>query len=311
MKQTLYLFCIITSLSLKVECQPTLCHDKLFDTSGAPSQALIALLAETKIKHNGTPLNILQQVQYYSPRGFIRPPGLEHGNQLELFEDKTKTLVPLYDKLGFCAEMSPTKSAYNTVILLSGSAKNFRHRIQYFCDLIKTKKVVDVGSIIVQTGAEPVPLIEDSSPEYFQDMTLSPVVKTWIHPSLASEEPEDKLMKILLAMTQWPEELRNTSINTVASPLCYKPDGQRIRATTKEPLLAWLAKKPTPGDTLVISNQPHICKQDATFQITMPKSFTTETVGPRLFPDTKNAVILDEIARVLYNELDCPKGLEH
>jgi hypothetical protein len=80
-------------------------------------------------------------------------------------------------------------------------------------------------------------------------------------------------------------------------------NGTLRRPNTQDTIDEWLRSyNPQPGSILALSNQPYIGYQDAVLRKALPKTFDVETVGNACSNNTKSTVIIDSLARWIYNE---------
>ncbi|HSW74224.1 MAG TPA: hypothetical protein VLG71_03635, partial [Candidatus Limnocylindria bacterium] len=113
---------------------------------------------------------------------------------------------------------------------------------------------------------------------------------------------EYDMIRMVIEQTEFPAAMVAIPKIVIDCPMLPTANGSLVRPTTGDVVTAWLATKPQPGSCLCISNQPYVGYQDAVVATLVPSTFTTETVGPVLEQPEKIAVVLDSVARWLYQE---------
>ena len=114
---------------------------------------------------------------------------------------------------------------------------------------------------------------------------------------------EAAMMKYLLNHTNLPESWYKKTKMIVESPMWQKQgEGEWLRPTTQHTIEDWIAMNPDPGSILAISDQPHCLYQHEVIKTYVPSTFNVETVGNGAAENTSVALILDALARAIYQK---------
>jgi hypothetical protein len=116
---------------------------------------------------------------------------------------------------------------------------------------------------------------------------------------------ECEMMKVILAQTKLPIDMKNILVVVVNSPQVKMPNGAARRATTADTISDWLKTSPAaPGKCLFVSNQPYVGYQNSVVQLLLPEKFTSDTVGVKVdnLESVNVNVCLDTLVRWLYQE---------
>lgn len=101
--------------------------------------------------------------------------------------------------------------------------------------------------------------------------------------------------------------LVDKKIIVVNAPMVQKPDGTLTRPTFEGTLKHFIQSAPQDGSCLVISNNPYVVRPTKMTQRIFDQSrFPTQGAGPALSDGTGILMVMDEFARILYEEnLQC------
>jgi hypothetical protein len=81
------------------------------------------------------------------------------------------------------------------------------------------------------------------------------------------------------------------------------PRGEKARPNTADTYYSWLATKPTAGSVVAFSNQPFVPYQQLVGEGILPNDFYLETVGVAAPSDIRVSILLDNLARTLFQLL--------
>jgi hypothetical protein len=241
------------------------------------------LIELVQITHCEKSLDVLIQLDYnvalkklvdLTQTLWIRPKGTERWDleDSSFLTAQRNKIVTLLNKLGFVDEIQPSCTNYESILILGASDTNLSERINY------VKKIWHLGvcfkSCYLLTGG----------------FELNKV--------LSKEPPTTDTNLIIQTYEQlsqsWPCALRNKEV----IPIIAK--NKLTRPNTKDTFSAWLEKKLPASSVLVISNQPFIPYQNLIAKKMLKTNYQYETVGYRLNPNMNIAIILDSVARYLY-----------
>jgi hypothetical protein len=89
----------------------------LFDEHNQPNKALLELLALTKVNHNGTLEDIVEQTK----KAWMRPAGKERWEVEDIYKAQEKEIKRLAQQLGLIDEITPDLTKEVDVIIIPGS----------------------------------------------------------------------------------------------------------------------------------------------------------------------------------------------
>ncbi|MES2272733.1 MAG: hypothetical protein V4487_00875 [Chlamydiota bacterium] len=197
-------------------------------------------------------------------------------------ENLKERLWPLFDQMGLLQEISPLKSQYDYAFVQGALLSRVEARVNYLTFL--WNEGIRFDEIVFLTGARP---LLDSEKERIPGAATERDMVEWVYHR--SNLPKDV-----------PVIFINASMK-------QREDGTRARPQTIDTVTCWLKMDPKEGSCLAISNQPYISHMDAVLRRLIPKSFEIESVGPAVIGSPSVAIILDTIARELYERNFVPR----
>ena len=273
----------------------------VLDSKGNPSLALLDLLYATDIQHDGTLAGIIKATQRTQDKGgWLRTPGKERWEVKEIFPEKRAQLMIIFDKLSVIQEIRPTRIYYDCAIIFGDTVHSIRSSLKYLVEL--WKKGVRFGCIVVLVGQRPLdPGLESPKILLDKNNTMLPFKHDW---QLTGDLPttETGAAKLIFAQSRLPAEWDNLSIMFVDTPMQPTKTGKLRRPNTQDSILCWLETDPKPDSILAISNQPLVHYRDTVFRCSISKAFSLETVGKATCLQERMTVLLDNMARWLYQE---------
>lgn len=274
------------------------CNNLLYENN-APTSALADVLALTHIAHDNTLESIITMTQVTQDRGgWLRSTGKERWEIDEVFADKRDVLLPLFDRLGVLKEVTPSQHYYDYAILLGASVFRVRTRLWHLIALWNSG--IRFGSIIILSGQRQLDPQRESYDILFNEQNGILLFKpNWQYDG---KEPrtEIDMMKLVFDQSQVPAEWKSLPIIFIDTPMQQTAYGSWRRPNTQDTIETWLGNNPLHGSILLISNQPFIGYQNAVLQKFIPDNFVIETVGEAASPNIKISIVLDTLARWLY-----------
>lgn len=247
------------------------------------------LLELTHVESDGTLTDTIEQTQKH----WLRKPGQERWDIEQYVTDNERQIRSIFDSLGMVKALVPQYQEYDYVFILGALFGRIKTRLDYAIELfqqgIRFKKLVFLG------GARPVvPKQGENLENYAKVLGLD---------QINDDEPqtEAEIMKLVYNYAQMPEGMKDIPVEFIDVPMVTTDSGVR-RPATEDIINGWLAGNQPSGRCLFISNQPYVGFQDAVVKTYMPDTFTTETVGSAALPSLNIGIILDNVARWLYQE---------
>jgi hypothetical protein len=260
-------------------------------------EPLLKILAITGIEHDGTLSGIVAQTQ----KNLLRKDGTERwqiGNQFELLHDQ---LEPLLQELGFINAVIPTHKEYDYVLVLGSLAPSFRTRLAHLLKLYE--KGIRFKKLVIQTGERPLDAVQESKDLLFDRNNIELPIRSDWQESVDLPKTEVDMVNMVLDQAQFPDGFKDmVTIEVISAPMQHV-NGSIRRPNTGDVIKLWLSKKEVqPGAILAISNQPYVLYQHAVLKTLLPDTFNIETVGSAAARPLHIGIILDSLARWLYQE---------
>lgn len=268
----------------------------IVDATGKPTKTLLTLLDILQLKHDGTLKNIVDETQ----KQWLRAAGKERWQVDEILGSRKQELMPLFKQLGLSNEITPSKNRYDYVILLGATTQRMWTRLAYAGEL--WNKGIRFNNIVLLGSERPLdPNLETyETLRGLHDASL-PQRSDW-QASLETPKTEAQAFAYIFNQIGLPQEMRSIGVTLIDSPMRRNPNGSPKRPTTGDTIFDWLAKKPTPGSCLLISNQPYVYYQDSVARTYLPAPWQIETVGQGASDSVRIVELLDTLARTLYQE---------
>lgn len=267
----------------------------LINEKNEPTPDLLAILAETKIEHDGTLPSIFIETQ----KKWLRPAGQERWENQTPLTCESDKLPPLFKNLALINEIKPVKQHYDYAVFLGATLNTVRYRLGHLIALWNSG--VRFDSIIILAGKRQLDSTIESSESLLNNTCTKLSFKSdWqFNGQLPTTETE--MIRFVFDQTDTPTAWKTIPCIFVDAPMQPTENGSLRRPNTQDTVDEWLKNNPKTGSILSISNQPYIGYQDAVLRKALPKEFVIETVGTAC-SDKKPTVILDSLARWIYNE---------
>lgn len=279
----------------EISTKSTLAH-ALVDDNNNPTEPLLAILEATGIEHDGTLPTIFAETQ----KKWLRPAGQERWEDQTPLTCTSEDLPPLFEKLFLTQEIKPSSEHYNHALLLGATADTMRKRLAHL--ILLSNNGIRFDSIVVLAGKRSLDKTVESDESILTNNCAElPCKQNW---QFNGQFPttETEVAQFIFDQTEIPQTWNNIPLIFVDTPMQQTDNGTLRRPNTQDTIDEWLhAHNPKPGSILAISNQPYIGYQDAVLRKALPKTFNVETVG-NACNNTKPTVIIDSLARWIYNE---------
>jgi len=292
MKKLLVIFLYTTSLCAS--------EPLLFTSKGEPSEPLKKILAITNIPHTHSVNSIVSATQRQQEcDGWLRSKNMERWQIKERHPKKREQLMPLFKQLGILNTIGPMQYDYTYALLHGGPIDIIRLRLAYLA-ILWHRNMLYFKELVVFTGQRKLDSnIENKESLYADKNSILPFKKSW-KPINTLPTHETDMIKLVFEQTElprsWGTSVKITFIDTPADNSGYRP-------TTRSTIKQWFEKcKPMPGRIIAISNQPYVHYQHEVLRGILPPTYKAETIGPAAPKDIKVAVILDALARLLYQK---------
>lgn len=272
-------------------------HTYLITSDRKPTPPLINLLSVCGIVHDGSIESIIAATQKDQPIGFLRAKGKERWQLTSYYANSENAIIQQCRQLSMIEEIKPSTFCYEYAIVHGGTINGMRSRIAFLTNL--WKEGYRWHNLVILTGQRPLDPIIESQTTLIDKNNGYLVFKTEWHLTISPTNETD-MVRMILEQSVLPAAWKNIPITIVDTPL-QKKETEICRPTTIDTMHQWLSTDPVPGSILAISHQPFIGYQDAVVRSILPKEFILETVGPQAESPIESAVLVDTVARWLYN----------
>lgn len=254
------------------------------------ADSVLQILELTGIEYDGSLADIVAQTQ----QSWLRKPDQERWQMEQEVIEHEQSIKHVFDTLGLYTAVEPTYQEYDYVLILGALFSRIKDRLAYV--LYLWNKGVRFKQIVFLGAARPAVAAQGENMQEYLD---------WIgRDGLDMQEPqtETDVMKFVYHHMSMPDEVKNLPVTFIDTPMLENSIGVVRRPTTGNTIDWWLKEDPKPGSCLFVSNQPYVGYQNSVVQTLMPKSFTVETVGTGCDALVKTEIMLDTLARLLYQE---------
>lgn len=128
--------------------------------------------------------------------------------------------------------------------------------------------------------------------------------KAWWTPPAEMPTTEAGMMRLVFEqsdITPWEGVFIDT-------PLQPTPDGKTRHPNTTDTVKEFIKTNPKPRTYLAVSSQPFVARQTLNVQNALPEGFTVVGIGYEAAATTPLKTFLDEVARLLYEEVAAAKS---
>lgn len=261
---------------------------RIVSDSGVVAPEIFQLLVLTDVTTDGTLADIVAQTQ----KQWLRAPGSERWDIAGTASAADQEIYACLHKLAICQEVYPSGKHYEHVMILGALFDTMVQRMQYAIYL--WNQGVRFNNIALLAGARPVVPAQGENQEALE--------KFCGHAIEHMAQTEADLINFVYENIDMPADMRAVPVQIIDVPMLQKADGTMRRPNTADTIEYWLNIKPQPGVVLAVSNQPYVEYQDAVLRTLLPIEYPVQTVGSKCVEDKKIGILLDTLARVLYQE---------
>lgn len=280
MRRSYWILVVILLSFPAIVCSHVTAHQKildlglsrrLFSEELTPTPKLLQLLHFVGMPESE---NTIEKINNWAQKNLLRK-GERWETQSNRFECTRSVIKPLLADLGFVDAVKPSFNRYEGSIV---HGSNTRIRLHYLVEL--WKKGIRFSHLyllssdrLLEYAFEP-----STGPKTEYEMTK----KVW-----ESEIPDEMRQQVKVYFVNLP--MRQDS-----------QTGKLIRPNTDDTIETWLKQSPPIGRYLAVTNAPYMVRQDIIAKRIAPKEYTFDTVGPAIGEQEKIAILLDELARAIF-----------
>lgn len=254
------------------------------------SSTLDSLLNELDITHTSNLESMINASQIWR-----RKPGQERWElpELDIQENKERRIFELLKNLGLITPIIPARKHYDYVLLLGATVPSMKRRLDYLANL--WNQGVSFKHLIYLVGQRPLsPKIDHlelfvTLPDSQHSKKLDPYPFT-----------ETEAAKMLHQLAPLPAAMKAQPAEFIDTPRNWR-NGYWHRPNTRDTLKYWKKNSPSPGSTLVISDQPHGNYQKEIVRQELPEGFSVDLAAGPADSATTLPIYLDALALWLHN----------
>lgn len=285
----------------------------LIDEEFIPAPELLDLLHRVGMPQE---LTAISEINRWSQTNLLRQ-GERWHQQTDKYESLRDELFPLFEKLGFIHEAHPVPymmykpdelqpqiyphyNYYRGAIVHGATLGRVRLRLHHLVELWRNN--VRFHDIYFLTGDRTLDVERENVSYLLSPAADCPLkIRSDWHAPVNLPANETEMVKFVWEQSAIPTEMRNSvNVHFVSAPKKLDPKtGNMVRPTTDDTADCFfsIAK---PGRYIAVSNQPYVTRQDMAVRVRMPEGFVLETVGRGLSNRETIIIILDELARLIY-----------
>lgn len=257
--------------------------------NGKINPLIIELLKLTDVvSESDTLSSIVDETQKH----WLRKSGSERWDIVSDSRDNQEEIRKIFENFFFFSEIESKYTEYEYAFVLGALFERMKLRFEHLVNL--WNKGVRFNSIVFLSGSRPAQEAQGENKD---------VLEKWANVTIEiMPQTETELLKFIYDHMVMPEEMRKLPVQIIDVPMLQNSDGTMRRPNTADTIEWWLKSNPQLGKVLAVSNQPYVWYQDSVLKTLLPSSFEVDTVGQACLPDQKIGLLLDTLARTLYQE---------
>ncbi len=224
---------------------------------------------------------------------WLRKAGTERWEMDALITQHDAQLKKLFHEMNSYREIKPQQTHYTYLLILGALLSTMQQRFEYAIELYKSG--IRFDNIVLLAGDRPCFVDHGENTATFLNYSKQQSLDQF-------PQTEADMLKFIYTYADMPETMRQIPVQVIHVPMQTSASGTLIRPTTPDTLTWWLQTNPTPDSCLAISNQPYVAYQHSVITSVLPDTFHVKTVGSSCSDDKELAIMLDNLARILYQE---------
>lgn len=211
--------------------------------------------------------------------------------------------MALLKELKLVDAVSAPPGQYAGGLLLGATVVAVRKRLAHLLE--HHRNGTTVNKVFMLGGARPLDK-EKEKPEILGTAAAElPFKPAW---TLPPQPPttEAGMMRLVFEQSDLPAEWHGVFIDTPLQPAAE--EGKTRHPNTADTAREFLKTNPEPGTYLAVSSQPFVARQTLNVRQALPESFTVVGIGYAAPATTPLKTFLDEVARLLYEEVELVKA---
>ena len=260
----------------------------VFTQDKKPKPELQRLLTLTGVTHEDSISSIVNATQ----KAWLRKPGTERWHMSAVCLENEDAVWGQLRAMGFIDTVVPAKKSYRYLVVLGSLFDSVKLRFKNAIECIKERDVT-VEKIVFLVGNRPCVADQGENEEAFKKFA----------PDLEVMPKDEYDMAKLVYEVMADDDIKQIPVSFVCAPMKKTADGRLTRPTTQDTIELWIEQEDIEsGSCLVVSSQPFVRYQDSVVKTYVPKEIEVETIGQISKRAEELAVVLDTVARYLYQE---------
>lgn len=271
----------------------------LFDENHQPRVKLLKLLELAGMDPLNQSEKAVLQINGWAQKNLLRQ-GERWEEQTGKFEALKPKIKPLLSELGFIEASSPHFDKYQGALVHGATLSKVRLRLHYLVE--QWKQGVRFPHVYFLSGARPLDPQQESADLLMQDKDSPLIIRRgWTMPEQLPKT-ECEMMQFVWDQSEIPETMRReVQTHFINAPMKKDPKSEKLlRPNTDDTVVYWLKENPSPGRYLAVTNAPYTNRQDLVVRALAPKNYGLETIGPGVNEQETVAILLDELARCIF-----------
>lgn len=270
-----------------------------FDAKGQASKKMLELLRvvgmDTSLESNCT----LEKINDWAQQNLLRK-GERWETQTARFEALKPELMPLFKDLRMIDASFPQTHIYEGALVHGAILSTVRARVGY---LVKQwENGIRFKTLYFLSGERDLQPELEGADALSSDASSSLKIRKDWQGIQTPVKTESEMMKLVWEQSEIPQSMRESLeicfINAPKKQLSGSDNW--VRPTTEDTVLFWLKEMPSPGRYLGVSNGPHTIRQHVMTQSLAGNRYAIDTIGTATREGAKMAIILDELARLIF-----------
>jgi hypothetical protein len=271
----------------------------LFDENEQPRDKLLELLKMIGMKSLDKSEKPILQINNWAQKNLLRQ-GERWQKQTDRFEELKPKIEFFLRELGFIDASFPHFKKYQGAIVHGALLSSVRCRLSYLIE--QWKKGIRFSHLYFLSGERPLDPMRESKNVFFQDENSSLKIRKDGLELTEFPTTEYEMVQLLWKQSEIPEDMRkHVQVHFINAPMKKDPQSESfIRPTTDDTIQYWLKTEPPYGRYLAVTQAPYMNRQDLVVRKIASKEYLFDTVGSSAHEQEKIAIILDELARCIF-----------
>ncbi len=247
------------------------------------------------VGYEGSESKSIDKINEWAQKNLLRK-GERWEEQTAKFEGLKERILPLLTNMGFINGVRPHFGTYEGAIIHGATLG--RVRLRLFDLVSEWNKGVRFQDLIFFGGERALDPHLESEENLTSDKNSPLKIREgWMRPETLPKT-EAEMIRFVFEQADLPEEMRKLNVVFVSAAM-KQEGGKSVRPSTEDTIRSWLETSPKGSRYLAVSNAPYIVRQGLLMQ-GMDPTRQYDTIGVEVSSQERMAIILDEVARVIF-----------